>query len=233
MYIPPKNNQTFVDALRIGQQNIVRYIFRHFVELPVDLPQSIISPVNCYDNIEIAKKTNIKLVISGKRGIGKTYIGYAIKKVLDTYFNCTSRLYDDFNPKSIGVNIETLALRYSSKQSPIIIVINEFDVIMDYALDSHKQMFDPRLCHARDKSELNNMLDKISRTPYVILVCTTEKQIDDLATGDKRSFLRYGRFDFYASIDSQGSKITKALDDTEEKNLLCINPNISVPQSNK
>lgn len=236
MYVPPAKNQNYLDALRIGQQKIIKYIFRHFMELPKNIPNNIINPIDYPDIKEIKERTNIKLLISGKRGIGKTYIGYAIKKILDNYFDCHSKLYDDFNPKSIGVNIETMALRYASRQSPVIIIINEFDIIMDYALDINKQMFDPRLCHARDKSELNNMLDKISKTPYVILVCTTEKSIDSLTVGDKRSFLRYGRFDFYSFIDTKGAIIMTALDDNlddkldnKPDNKLVLNPNIPNP----
>ncbi len=149
---------------------------------------------------------NVKIFISGERGSQKTYMGKVIKKMLDNHVlsngRISSTLVDNFNPKDIGVNIETLMLSKATHNNPLILVINEFDTIMDYVVDPNKQCFDPRLCHAKDKNCFNNFLDNIADTSYCMTICTSETSVGDLKNKhrDFNSFLRKGRFDYYVTM---------------------------------
>lgn len=152
---------------------------------------------------------NIKVVICGERGVGKTQMGTIIKRHLDTtYADCFSRLYDDFNPKSVGVNIKSSALQSATANSPVIIVINEIETIFDYVIDDTKQNFDPRLQHAKDRNTFNNMLDDIGSMLYVITIFTTEKSPEQLkANPEYKSFIRKGRVDFFIKMTETDSEL--------------------------
>ena len=140
---------------------------------------------------------NVKVFLHGKRGVGKSYTSMLLKKHLDILFpNTNSRLYDDFDPTAIGVNIQTIALRHSTKNSPVIVIIDEIDEAYEQVFNE-KEDFDPRLKHARNKKSFHKMLDNFGNFPYVIGVYTSEFGPDALVKKDGRygSFLRPGRID--------------------------------------
>jgi hypothetical protein len=150
---------------------------------------------------------NTKLIISGERGTGKTYIGRLLKKRLDD-LKYTSLLFDDFNPSSVGVNIQELILNKASISTPVIIIIDEIDKAYDQ-VTTEETVYDNRLQYTRNKQSFNNMLDVISDTKYVIAIYTTEKSIDQLNENvEHRSFFRHGRVDFFVNMTSTESTIT-------------------------
>ena len=122
------------------------------------------------------------------------------------------RVYEDFSPSSIGVNVRSLVLSYASKHTPVVLLINEVEEHFERAAQG-QQTFDPRLQHARDRTELNNMLDAISQTPYVIALYTTERFPEQLWSPNTehhqahRSFTRPGRVDTFVHMTEQGCTI--------------------------
>ena len=148
-----------------------------------------------------ANDYNVKIMIYGERGTGKSYIGMLLKKAMDRVNpNAYVRLYDDFDPSSIGVNIRGLALRYASSATPIVIVINEADVVYEKVYDN-AVVHDPREQHTRNKQSFNNMLDAIAATPYVVTIFTTERNPRQLYENEGyRSFMRRGRIDLFAKM---------------------------------
>lgn len=145
---------------------------------------------------------NVKIMLSGKRGLGKSYIGRLVKK----YFTVNALLFDDFNPSSVGVNINTVALKYATKYSPVIIIINEIDTYFDIVLNP-RETFDSRLQHTKSKGEFHNMLDAIGSTPYVISIFTTEN-VDIYKIEKYQSFIRMGRVDLFITMFDNNSIMT-------------------------
>jgi len=153
---------------------------------------------------------NVKVVICGPRGIGKTYMGPIVKRKIDSIPNqnyCCC-LYDDFNPECVGVNIKTLALQVASDLSPVILVINEIDKIFDFVVDVNKQNHDPRLQHAKDKTSFHNMLDDLGSIRNIITIFTTEKSPEELYQNEQyRSFIRTGRVDYFINMTADSSTL--------------------------
>jgi len=146
---------------------------------------------------------NVKVFIHGERGLGKTYTTMLLKKELDKrYPNTNSRLYDDFDPTATGVNIQTLSLKYSSKISPVIIVIDEIDTIYEYVFKDTND-FDPRLKHAKDRNTFHKMLDNFGNFHHVITIFTSEFSPEILVERNPlfKSFLRPGRVDIVLNMD--------------------------------
>jgi len=158
------------------------------------------------NQLEVAKKVfewyresqsnNVKVLIHGNMGTGKTFCGRVVKKYLEAKDNVMVKLYDDFNPMTPGCNVKSLILRNANKHTPIIIVLDEMDIIYENAI-TEKQMFgDSRILHTQNKKSLNSMLDAIGDVPNVIAIYTTEKSPSSLYKKEKlRSFFRPGRVD--------------------------------------
>jgi hypothetical protein len=140
---------------------------------------------------------NLKIVLAGPRGSGKTYTGVLLQRAIEDITGATARVYEDFDPSIVGINVKTLVLQHASKHNPVIIMIDEIDTIYDkvgVGIDH-----DPRLKHTRSTQSFHNMLDSLGNYPYVITLFTTENV--DIRQNDKyKSFLRPGRVDFFARM---------------------------------
>lgn len=162
------------------------------------------------DDYITGKLNNMKVIISGTRGVGKTYISKLVKRYIDKQFNKVCQLFYNFNPTQTGVDIITLALSKASEQTPVILVVNEVTEAFDSALSIDPD-FDARSKHARNRSSFNDMLDAIDNTGYVIAIFTTEKSIDELRNNaDYRSFIREGRINKYITLTKNESIISNA-----------------------
>lgn len=151
---------------------------------------------------------NINVIINGERGSGKTYTAMLLKKEIERrYKNTSPKLYDNFDPSAIGVDINKIALQHASHRNPVILVVNEIDIVYESVL-SAEQNFDPRTQHSRSKQTFNNMLDSIAGVKHVISIFTTEKSYEEL-NGDERflSFLRPGRVDLFISMSKENIDI--------------------------
>jgi hypothetical protein len=151
---------------------------------------------------------NSKIMIYGERGLGKTYIGKLLKKYIERENpGVCPLLFDDFNPSSIAVNINTMILQKSSEKNPVIVVINEIDRIYDKILNG-QEAFDHRLQHSRNVQEFHNMLDNIGNKRHVIAIYTMEKNPHELRAeaGEYASFMRPGRVDYFIHLQADEAK---------------------------
>lgn len=150
---------------------------------------------------------NVNALISGVRGSGKTFIGRVLKKELEQNLGITVKLFDDFNPSDIGVNVKSIILT-EAHYSPIIILIDEFDVILN-EVTREKQLFgDSRILHTKNKLSFNSMMDAINDTPNVIALFTTEKSPEELYQKvEHRSFIRKGRIDNFIKVNGKNVMI--------------------------
>ena len=89
--------------------------------------------------------------------------------------------------------------------------MNEIDQIYDQVFQTSTR-YESRTSHTDSKVSFNNMLDAISRTPYVITVFTTERSPEYFlnfngsnSSYDYRPFFRQGRVDFFIRMTSSGS----------------------------
>ena len=142
-----------------------------------------------------------------------------LKKKLDAEIpNACVCLYDDFDPSAVGVNVNTMILKYASVTSPVVIVINEVDTFFDQVY-VESPMYDTREQHTRGKQSFNNMMDAIASAKHVILICTTELSVEQLRKKKEwRSFMRPGRIDFFVSMTDANSVRVRndAVDDSDD-----------------
>ena len=72
------------------------------------------------------------------------------------------RLYEDFEPTSTGSDVKMLVLNHADNLTPVVLVINEIDVVYNAASSetSRRDQYG-RTCHAFDKTSLNNFFDSV------------------------------------------------------------------------
>lgn len=133
-------------------------------------------------------------ILSGPPGCGKsTTAREAVKQLSKSGLDAF--LYADYNPTRPGSCIWRIISDYSTKNSPVVFVIEEFD---DPLREIMKGTIRDSDCLRRDaisKSSWNSMLDRFARMKHVILIMTTNKTPEELLTlcrGDT-SLLRPGR----------------------------------------
>lgn len=164
---------------------------------------------------------NTKVIISGKRGVGKTYTAGLLKKAIESSFSGYAnksfvQLFFDFNPTIPGLDIISNVLIKATKDSPIILVMNEIDACYE-AVFKNTLHHDPRPAATDNRTSFHTMLDAIPNYPNVITIFTTEKSKEELdavnITSENTdnqfnylSFYRKGRVDFFIHMtdDDEG-----------------------------
>lgn len=152
-------------------------------------------------SLQMSPFNNVKYLLSGPKGKGKSYTASVVKKALDaTGKSCF--LFDDFNPATRGLDVTSVVLSRASASSPVILVIDEFDVAVDEVLVDKTGMMDTRFSHTQNKATFNAMLDAIDRTANLIAIFTTEKPPSHFKSHDDRAcYVRAGRVNWFVEID--------------------------------
>jgi ATP-dependent 26S proteasome regulatory subunit len=153
---------------------------------------------------------NTKVILFGERGLGKTYVAKLLKKHIEaTYVGTWPLLFDDFNPSTIALNVNTMVLKQAEPSTPVILVVNEIDSIFEKVC-SGPEPFDHRLQHTRNRQEFHNMLDNIGDKKHVITIYTMESNPVDLFENPYyKSFMRKGRIDFFIEMTSKTATILR------------------------
>ena len=129
---------------------------------------------------------------------------------MSTYKNTNFQLFDNFDPSVIGYDVNKHILQHASEKSPVILVINEIDILY-HEVHEPRQYYDPRAApHIKNKLSFNNILDNIANTKYIITIFTTEKSPEELqAHHINYSFYRKGRLDFFIEMDQFSSTLVQ------------------------
>ena len=173
---------------------------------------------------DVSNKFNCSVIITGVGGIGKTSMGYILKKEIETGMKgikdsmpegfaldvnslrkanefkdkCYISLYYNFNPSSPGVNIIKLAVEQATKTNPVIIVINEVDTMYEKVYGvNHADT--TRTAHTEDVNTFHSMIDSLVGSPYIITIWTTNKTKEELDANEPnyKNFYRKGRVNFF------------------------------------
>ena len=144
------------------------------------------------DNIIEFYNTNCVCVtmICGAPGIGKSIIGLLLAKKLKGSF---CKMY---NPTIPGDTLEHIYDNAQvSKTNPLILLIDEFDVILDRFHNNKIIMHADMPIEVYNKTTWNSLLDDINLKlyPHLIIVLTSNLSNDEICAKYDKSYIREGR----------------------------------------
>lgn len=151
----------------------------------------VIEKIKSYYN----KNNNCVAMISGSPGSGKSVIGILLAKELN------GSLCKTYSPITPGDTLENIYNTVApTKQNPLIILLDEFDVIIDDIHHKRVQMHKDIPIEVYNKITWNNLLDDISIIyPYTIIVLTTNLNRSIIESYDK-SYVRQHRVNIFANL---------------------------------
>lgn len=161
--------------------------------------------IKLYEN---TKKASIALC--GKPNTGKSSLSDLISNEFKNTLKISSVIIKGIDLKHRGYVIEDYGY-FPNDKRPLIIVLDEFDIFIDYAerntdIDQKNENLSNTTldessntckCLAQDPSTFLGFLDRINKTPYIVMIATTNKTLAEI--NDKKSkyyrYFRQGRFD--------------------------------------
>ena len=147
-------------------------------------------------NNKIINNSYLGCLFYGNPGSGKSSIGFNIAHYMD------SIIVNNYDPTIQGLSIISFLIRQDmDNNKPILIIINEFDKIIEACYNETLEMKTEYIRDAWSKTTLNNLIDKLSMMNGIILICTTNKDISWYNENNYDSTIRKGRFDIIKKID--------------------------------
>ncbi|AYV84278.1 MAG: hypothetical protein Hyperionvirus21_12 [Hyperionvirus sp.] len=136
-------------------------------------------------------------LICGPPGTGKTNTALYLAQRLG------GRVVFGFDLVAPGVSLDDLWRMGATKESPVILNLDEIDgaIIQAEKNETAKEF----RCLAQNKTSLNGLLDRFGRTPYLIVLGTSNISFEVL-WGKYQSYIRKGRFDLCFTLTRSGCK---------------------------
>ena len=144
-------------------------------------------------------KTNRRcvLMITGEPGGGKSFMGILVAKALN------GSMCKTYKPTEPGDNLRNLYDTVKpTYENPLVILIDEFDGIIDMLHKSEIRCHDNIPTEVRDKTSWNTLFDDINLNiyPFVIVVLTSNLDKTTIVNTYEQSYVRQGRIDLYHSL---------------------------------
>ncbi len=146
--------------------------------------QAIDQIVTDYENKQVATA-----LIMGKPGTGKSALGRLIAVRLARMFNCEPCVIE-FNPTIPGLTF-TQVIGVPNALRPMIVVIDEFDCVINYAIAGTESRDGISL--ARNEQSLLSNLDRLSMNKFTITIFTSNMTRDHFETDKHQRHVRYPR----------------------------------------
>ena len=193
----PNSDKCIKLYTRTGNYFCIKYKSNNFVctdFIPRHKQSDILSDVISY------YKTNRRcaLMITGEPGGGKTFMGILIAKALN------GSMCKTYKPTEPGDNLRNLYDTVKpTYENPLVILIDEFDGIIDTIHKNEVKCHDNIPIEVRDKMSWNTLLDDINLNiyPFVIVILTSNLNKTTIINKYEQSYIRQGRIDLYHSLD--------------------------------
>lgn len=172
---------------------------------PVPFPKKIIieSPQQVKIVKDVCKDVGLGagVLISGFPGSGKTFVSSLIALELSKQ-GVKPKILDGFNPTKKGNSLEfALSKVKPSKKTPVIIIMNEFDKLIQKVHDERVPDSEHFNISVVDKSDLADFLDALGKLQNVVFIATTNEPLDWFRRKDNAYIIRDGRFSHVVELN--------------------------------
>jgi hypothetical protein len=188
--ISDENKDIFISLLTLKGNYYYRYSRKREIECSNYIPkpnqeQVIENTIQYYNNNNMCVT-----MIYGNPGTGKSIIGLLIAKQLNGSFCKT------YNPTMPGDTLENIYDNANvSKTNPMILLIDEFDIILDRFHNNKIIQHKDIPIEVYNKTTWNTLLDDINIKlyPYLIIILTSNLTSDEINEKYDKSYIREGR----------------------------------------
>ena len=202
----PKTDEKYIKLYtRTGNYFCLKYKSNNFICSDYN-PRSEQSVI--VDDVVSHYKTNRRsvLMVTGEPGGGKTFLGILIAKALN------GSMCKTYKPTEPGDNLRNLYdIVKPTYENPLIIVIDEFDGILDMLHKNEVKCHDNIPIEVRNKMSWNTLLDDINLNvyPFIIVLFTSNLHKTTIINNYEQSYIRKGRIDLYYGISLKQPYVQK------------------------
>lgn len=181
---------------RSGNYFCIKYKNNNFVctdFVPINKQSDILDEVV----LHYKKNRRTVLMITGEPGGGKTFTGILVAKELN------GSMCKTYNPTEPGDNLRNLYDTVKpTYENPLILLIDEFDLILDMLHNNNFKCHDNIPVEVRNKMSWNTLLDDINLNvyPFIIVILTSNLDKAKLIDKYEQSYIRQGRVDLYYTL---------------------------------
>lgn len=184
-----------IDCYRLNSIEFNPSIMNGHVMCPTILYESQLKLLKKIIKIFLIQR-NVKVLISGTPGTGKSVMGRIVKYYLDKVMKgYNSHVYEglDFSVPRFSLDNQILK-KTLNPNKPSILVIDEVDIFFEQSLNPQAGRPFQGMAHASNRQSMLKTLDNIKDTPNVIAIYTTNVPLDTMKT-KYEAYIRTGRVD--------------------------------------
>lgn len=147
--------------------------------------------------IESAFATNgrASALVCGAPGLGKSTLGELLADALQSRSRLAAEVVKNLDLTARGLLLEDV---YDTPvpNSPVILVLDEFDAAVEYAERAERGDGEAAAL-AETPTVLLTLLDRLGRTPHLIVLATSNRPLSEMTTGRFARYTRAGRLDLH------------------------------------
>lgn len=135
-------------------------------------------------------------LVCGSMGAGKSTLGELLAVAIKTEMRLIPEVVKNLDLTSKGLLLED-AFDTPTSSSPVILMLDEVDATIDHAERAETKEGDKRegASLADTPTSLLAVLDRLNRTPHLVVIATTNKALTAMTAGGYARYTRKGRLD--------------------------------------
>lgn len=172
---------------------------------PEKMYQSQEKIVNFIIDAYSTNNKNVTVLISGSPNCGKSTVALWLAQIMKRRLSVDPYLIKGFNLNCKAMQYHPIVNHYSPKNnSPIILLLDEFDVAMNNTNSSNNNdnYNNNAIAISANKTNMNNFLDSINDEQYLITIATTNMTLANI-NKHFAVYCRHGRFNKHFEIKSK------------------------------
>lgn len=220
-YVAPRQKQTFnraiidlfvddpmtVRTMCIDTSTNVAFAIPLYVKCFPPKKKQLIILKTIHEHYTNSISKQFSICITGAKGMGKSSIAKLLKKYMEKIEqDIMIKLFLNFSLFNINCPVERLILSHASKNTPVILLIDEIDVAFKEAVNPNTYR---DKTYVRNIETMNKVMDQIADTCYSIVIYTTEKSYSELNCQEYQSFIRPGRIDLFMKLSADDCSIER------------------------
>ncbi len=144
------------------------------------------------------------MLVCGPTGTGKSTLGELLAVSLKEGLSIQTEVVKNMDLTLKGLLLEDV-FATPTLGSPVVLMLDEFDATIEHAESTNSDTEKGEgTSLAATPTSLLSLLDRLNRTPYLIVIATSNRTVEEMTTGVYGRYTREGRIDVHvgATVDA-------------------------------